>query len=97
MPENRENRIEKKWYSRMFSDMFLAEAAGRIKSALIIRIPTHLMESMTITAMQTAKRFSISFTRIPRLAARERLMLMEFSWLEHRIQKINVPMSRRTR
>ena len=79
MPENRENNMEKKWYSRIFSEMFRAEAAGRIKRALMIRIPTHLMESMTITAMQTAKRFSISFTRIPRLAARDRLMLMEFS------------------
>lgn len=47
--------IEKTWYSRIFTDRFLLDAAGRISNALMIRIPTHLMESMTISATSTAK------------------------------------------
>ena len=45
-PEKTEKIIEKTWYSRIFTDRFLLDAAGRISNALMIRIPTHLMESM---------------------------------------------------
>ena len=48
----------------MFSEIFPEAAAGRIRSALIIKIPTHLIDTMTINAVSTAKRFSIQAAEI---------------------------------
>jgi hypothetical protein len=59
IPENKAIRIEKRWYSRILEDMFLLAAAGSISSALIMRIPTHFIEDMTMTAMITLKQSSI--------------------------------------
>jgi hypothetical protein len=59
-PENTEINILNKWYSLIFCDIFLAEAAGRISSALIIKIPTHLIVSITMSAISTANKFSIT-------------------------------------
>ena len=90
MPENIENKIEKKWYSLIFSEIFLADAAGRIKRALIIKIPTHLMDTITINAVSTAKRFSIHAAEICRLPAKVRFKLTARSLLNPNTQNTRV-------
>ena len=74
----------------MLTEIFRLAAAGRISSALMIKIPIHLMESITINAIKIAKIFSISFTRIPRLFASARCRLTAFNLLNAKPQKISV-------
>lgn len=75
--------MEKKWYSLIFSDKFLPAAAGRIKSALMIKIPTQRIESVTTNAVNTANRYSIKRTGILLLFAKARWIAAAFSQLKH--------------
>ena len=90
MPENTENSTENRWYCAMFEAKLRAAAAGRIKSALIISMPTHLMESITITAISTTKILSIRATRIRLLFARLAFKLTACSLLKARHQNVSV-------
>ena len=92
-----ENKTEKKWYSRIFSEIFRADAAGRISRALIIRIPTHLMDAITVSAVRTAKRFSIHAAEIWRLPASVRFRLTASSLLKQNSQNTRVTAKIKTR
>lgn len=97
MPENIENKMEKKWYSLIFPEIFRADAAGRISRALIIKIPTHLMDTITINAVSTAKRFSIHATEMPLLDANVLFRLTANSLLNPNSQNKRVIIKIKTR
>ena len=62
----------------MFIEIFLLDAAGKIINEFISKIPTHLIEIITMTAIKIAKMFSIAFTFIPLLLARVLFKLTAF-------------------
>lgn len=53
-----------------FFAIFLAAAAGNISNELISKTPIHFIDSITTTATNTTKIFSISRCLIPLLAAK---------------------------
>ena len=79
---------EYKWYSRILLDIFRLLAAGRMSNALMIRIPTQRMENIIITAIKTAKISSMYSTFTPLLFANEEFMLIAWSLLNAKTQKI---------
>ena len=97
MPEKIEKTRENRWYSRIFPEILRLDAAGRIRRALIIRMPTHLIESMTIRAVRTAKRFSSKAAGIWRLFANVRFRLTARSLLKANSQNRSVMANIRTR
>ena len=66
------------------------EAAGNMRSALIIKIPTHLMDNITINAIITTKTLSIPIEFIFLLFASVSLILIACSLLKPILQNINV-------
>ena len=70
--------------------MFLLAAAGSINKALIINIPTHFIDNITINAIKTAKHVSITLILIPLLLANDSLMLIECNLLNNKHQNTNV-------
>ena len=92
-----EKRTAKKWYSRIFSEIFLAAAAGRIKSALIMRMPIHLMDTMTVNAVSAANKFSSQPAGIWRLRASVRFRLTARSLINAKSQNASVASSIRKR
>ena len=73
-----------------FSEMFLLLAAGKIKSALIKSIPTHFIESITRSAIKTAKASSITLTEILLLFANVAWILIAVSLLMLMHQKTKI-------
>ena len=63
-------------------------AAGSIKNELIIKSPTHCMDTVTITAITMVKSISILNTGIRLLFARDLFILIITSGLNNTIQKI---------
>jgi hypothetical protein len=90
IPENKEIITEKRWYSLILDDIFLLAAAGRISRALMIKIPIHLIENITIIAITTLKQSSIRFVLIFLLRAREVLIPDAWISLKQRNQKSSV-------
>jgi hypothetical protein len=86
MPENTETNTENKWYSLMFEDMFRLAAAGSVRRALIISIPTHFMDNITITAIKIQKEASTKSAFMLLLLAREVFRATEFSLLKKKNQ-----------
>ena len=70
MPEINAMAILNKWYGLTELVTFLAAAAGKTKSALIIKIPTHWILNATTIANITAKMDSTAYVFIPRLRAK---------------------------
>lgn len=62
--------------------MFLEAAAGKINSAFKINNPTHLMDNITIRAINTANKFSITLMFTPLLLARLEFKLRECNLLK---------------
>lgn len=54
----------------MLTEIFRLAAAGRISSALMIKIPIHLMESITINAIKLQKYFLSASPGFPALCQR---------------------------
>ena len=69
--------------------MFLLDAAGNIIIEFISSIPTHLIDNITIIAIDTANKLSINFTFIPLLFASIGFMLIAFSLLNSFVQNIS--------
>jgi hypothetical protein len=90
IPENNEIITEKRWYSLILEDIFLLAAAGRISRAFIIKIPTHLIENITIMAITTLKQSSKRLVLIFLLRARDVLIPDAWILLKQRNQKIRV-------
>lgn len=90
IPENREIITENKWYSLILEARFLLAAAGRISKALIIKIPTHLIENIIIIAMTTLKQSSIILTLMFLLLARDSFTPTACSLLNPRNQNRSV-------
>ena len=74
----------------MFFEMFLLEAAGKINKELIIKIPIHLIDNITIVAIKITNKFSINCTLIPLLFAKETLTEIPKSLLKHTSQKATI-------
>ena len=66
--------------------MFLLEAAGSINNEFINSIPIHLIEIITIIAINTTNILSIFFTFIPLLFAKVLFMLITFNLLNVKYQ-----------
>lgn len=81
----------------MFFAMFLAAAAGKISKELMMRMPTHLMETVTNIARIITKRVSIRLVGMPRLLAKEILVLTANNWLKQHNQKIKTPTNKMVR
>ena len=69
--------------------MFLLDAAGNISKELINNIPIHLIDIITIIAINTTNILSISFMFIPLLFANEVFILITFNLLNVKYQKHN--------
>jgi hypothetical protein len=63
--------------------MFLEAAAGNIKRAFRINNPTHLMDNITIRAIKTENKFSITLIFTPLLLAKLEFKLKECNLLKH--------------
>ena len=70
----------------MFLAIFLLDAAGKISKELISNIPIHLIDIMTIIAINTTNILSIIFVFILLLFANVEFMLTTFSLLNVRYQ-----------
>ena len=70
----------------MFFAMFLLAAAGKISNELINNIPIHLIEIITIIAINTTKMLSINFVLTPLLFAKVVLILVTFNLLKVKYQ-----------
>ncbi len=68
------------------SDILADAAAGNIKSALIISIPTHLIESVTTSATSTENMFSNNPTGSDLLLASGAFQLIAISLLPNTIK-----------
>ena len=71
----------------MLFAIFREEAAGKINKELIIRIPTHWIEIVTMTAIIMANKYSYKRMLIPLLLARDWLILARRSLLKITIHK----------
>ena len=67
--------------------MFLLDAAGNISKELINNIPIHLIDIITIIAINTTNILSISFMFIPLLFANEVFILITLNLLNVKYQK----------
>ena len=87
MPDINENKIVKKWYFLIPFDKFLDDAAGRVSSELIIKIPTHFIDKDTIedTNIINNVLYSLKFTLL--LIAKSLLKLEIKKSLNRKIQK----------
>ena len=90
-PENKAIKTDKKVYCLMFFAIFLEAAAGNTSIELIIIVPTHCIESVTITATTSAKTYSQKRTETPLLFARDGLRLTKNILLKAPIHNMMTP------
>ena len=74
----------------MFLAIFLLDAAGKISNELINNIPIHLIEIITIIAINTTNMLSINLVFTPLLLANDVFILVTFSLLNEKYQNTSI-------